>query len=107
MAAMARLAAGPAPALLSWAASRPRLARQAIGRWRFGRRRGVLPPQGQLSFQIGDLLLSVGNLLLGVSNLLLGLNQLSIALAQFLAQSFQLAAQALVFALQSPRVPLR
>ena len=70
---MTRLAAWLALALLSAPTPQPLLTRQSIrGGW-LGCGRGVLLPQRQLTFQVGDLLFRFGDLPFGV-------NQLSVAL---------------------------
>ena len=66
---MSRLTARPAPALLA-ATPLALVARQPIGGRRLRRRRRVLRPQSQLTFEIRDLFLRVRDPLLGLGQLL-------------------------------------
>jgi hypothetical protein len=79
---MPRLTAGPAPTLGA-ATAQPLSARKAIGGRRLRRRRRVLLPEGELTFQIVDLLGLFGDLLR--------------ALVQLLAEPLILATQPLKF----------
>jgi hypothetical protein len=50
---MPRLRAG-LPSTLHATTARPLATREAIGGWRFGGRGGILLPQGELAFKVGD-----------------------------------------------------
>ena len=69
VAGMTGLTAGIARTLLAAPALAGR-SRQSVGGWRFGRCCRVLPPQPQLTFQIGDLLFRFGQLPLALRQLL-------------------------------------
>ena len=96
MAGMALLATRFALTLFSPPAL-PRLPRQSIGGWWFGRvsgirlARGQLPLQiGDLLFRIGDLIFRIGNLLFRISDLLLGIGDLLIPFRYLLLEPLNL-----------------
>ena len=97
-AAMTGLAAGLAFSVIllaSSAFSGP--ARQAIGGWRLGGSSGILLPQTELAFEIGDLLFGVEDLLLCFVDPLLFLGELLGLFVDALAKLVVQAAEALVF----------
>jgi hypothetical protein len=97
VAAMTRLAAGPAPTL-SPTPSNPWPAGKAVRRWWPGGSRRVLLAQRQLPFE-------VGNAFLSLSNLFLRLVQCPFTLGQFAAQSLVLSLQPLAIVDAWPLVP--
>jgi hypothetical protein len=74
---------------------------QSIGGRRLRGRRRVLLPQGQLVFQVGNLLGCVRDLLLGVRDLLRPLRQLPIAFSHVALQPIILALQPLALRLRA------